>query len=487
MKSDPMVSENKMKMATEIPAQILTPDTVETRIGTLRFCDGFPDDATIEKVYDYLDFQRGVQVYLTALPWAQAYALREGFRSVGVTNNQTVGISETLLDSKSLYLIPNCETIYCWMWLDLRDGPLVIESPPNILGLINDFWFNYVTDIGNAGPDRGKGGKYLLLPPGYAGEVPEGYYVFRSETYGNFCGWRGFTVEGDPKPAVKMIKNLVKVYLLAQAENPPPMKFINISGQEINTVAANDFSFYEHINVIIQEEPDNTLNSDTLGLLAAIGIVKSKPFMPDARMKALLTEAVAVGNAAARVNLFTSRIKERYFYPESAWFSLYFCGNHEFLLDGVPNLDARIGYWYFANGISPAMVLKMLGVGSQYAAAMVDSEGKPLDGSKPYKVHLPPNIPVKDFWSFVVYDNQTRTMLQTDQQFPSISSNTKDIVINPDTSVDIWFGPTPPEGHQTNWLQTVPGKGWFTFLRLYGPLQSWFDKTWRPGEIEPVK
>ena len=237
----------------------------------------------------------------------------------------------------------------------------------------------------------------------------------------------------------------------------------------------------------MQEEPNDVLNSDTLGLLAAIGIVKGKPFMPDGRMRAILTESVAVGNATARVNLFSNRIQKRFFYPDSAWFTIYFCGNSEFLDDGVPLLDARIAYWYFANGISPAMVLKMVGAGSQYAAAMVDSQGKPLDGSKTYKVHLPPNVPVNDFWSFVIYDNQTRTMLQSDQQFPSISSNSKGIVINPDTSVDVWFGPTAPAGHETNWLQTIPGKGWFTFFRLYGPLEPWFDKTWKPGEIEEVE
>ncbi len=485
MKSQPKNSQKRM--TTYIPSQILTPDTVETRLGKLQFFDGFPDDATVEKVYDNLDFQRGVQAYLTALPWAQAYALREGLRSVGVTDNQTMGIFETMVDSKSLYLIPNCESIYCFLWLDLRDGPLVIETPPNVLGMINDSWFNYVADIGNVGPDRGKGGKYLLLPPGYTGEVPDGYFVYHSATYGNLFGWRGFQVEGDPKPAVDIIKKFTKVYLLSHIEKPPAMKFINLSGRAFNTVAANDFSFYENINCIVQEEPINALNPDTLGLLAAIGIVKGKPFMPDGRMRAILTESVAVGNATARVNLFSNRIKERFFYPDSAWFTVFSCGNHEFLDDGVPLLDARIAYWYFANGISPAMVLKMVGVGSQYAAAMVDSQGKPLDGSKTYKVHLPPKVPVKDFWSFVIYDNQTRTMLQTDQQFPSISSNNKGIVINSDTSIDIWFGPTEPEGHETNWLQTIPGKGWFTFLRLYGPLQSWFDKNWRPGEIELVK
>ena len=209
----------KYKMTTDIPPQILTPDIVQTRLGTLQFFDGFPDDATVEKVYDNLDFQRGVQAYLTALPWAQAYALREGLRSVGVTDNQTMGIFETMVDLKSLYLIPNCESIYCLMWLDLRDGPLVVETPPNILGLINDSWFDYVVDIGKAGPDRGKGGKYLLLPPGYTGEVPDGYFVYHLATYGGLFAWRGFQVEGDPKPAVDVIKKFTKVYLLSQIES----------------------------------------------------------------------------------------------------------------------------------------------------------------------------------------------------------------------------------------------------------------------------
>ena len=119
--------------------------------------------------------------------------------------------------------------------------------------------------------------------------------------------------------------------------------------------------------------------------------------------------------------------------------------------------------------------------------AYADGTGKPLDGSKTYKIHLPPNIPAKDFWSFVVYDNQTRSMLQTDQQFPSIGSQKEGVVVNADTSVDIYFGPTAPAGHESNWVQTVPGKGWNTILRLYGPLQPWFDKSWRPGELEEVK
>ncbi len=363
----------------------------------------------------------------------------------------------------------------------------MIETPPNVLGIIDDAWFNYVGDVGNAGPDKGKGGKFLLLPPGYTGEVPDGYFVFRSPTFGNLFFWRGFLVNGDPKPAVEMTKKFTKIYLLSQAKNPPPMRFLNLSGKSFSTIHTNDFTFFEEVNRLVQEEPNSAMTPDTLGLLASIGIEKGKPFEPDARMRKILTEAAAVGNATARANLFRSRVKEGYLYPNSAWFTPFIGGSHEFVQNGVRLLDARTAFFYYATGITPAMAAKMVGVGSQYGGAFVDSEGKPLDGSKTYKLHLPPDIPAKNFWSLVVYDNQTRSMLQTDQQFPSIGSQKKGMVINPDRSVDVWFGPTAPAGHEPNWVQTVPGKGWSVLLRIYGPLQPWFDKTWKPGEIEWVK
>jgi len=476
----------KLKMTTDIPPEITTPDSVETRLGTLKFFDGFPDDATVEKVYDNLDFTRGVQAFLTAMPGASEYALHAGLRSQGA-DNQTVLTTETLMDSKSLFLTANSETVYSLMWLDLKDGPLVLETPPNILGMVNDFWFRYVGDVGNAGPDRGKGGKFLLLPPGYKDEVPEGYFVFRSPTFGNLFFFRSFMVNGDPGPGVANVKKLVKSYPLAKAKNQPPMKFINVSGKVFNTIHTNDFSFFEEINHIVQEEPNEALDPETLGLLASIGIEKGKSFAPDARMKKILTEAAAVGNATARAIAFKSRIKDAYFYPNSAWCTPFIGGSYQFLSQpGVRNLDPRTFYFYYATVNSPALAVKMVGVGSQYAAAFVDADGKPLDGNKTYKVHLPPNIPAKNFWSFVVYDNQTLSMLQTDAQFPSIGSQSKGIVVNPDTSVDVWFGPTAPPGHEANWVQTAPGKGWNVILRLYGPLQPWFDKTWKPGEIELV-
>ena len=478
----------KMKMTTPIPEAIETPETVDTRLGTLKFFDGFPDDATADLVYDNLDFMRGVEAFLNAMPGASAEALRVGIASQGGDNNQTVLIFEDLMDSHSLFLTGNTESIYNLMWLDTKAGPLVIETPPNILGIIDTHWFEYVGDVGNAGPDKGKGGKYLLLPPGYDGEVPEGYFVLRSSTYGNLFFWRGFLENGSTKTAVENTRKYAKVYPLSEADNPPPMKFINVSGAEFNTIHANDFHFYSEVNDIVQYEPNEAYHPEVLGQLAAIGIEKGKPFAPDERMKKILTDAVAVGNATARTITFKTRLKEAYYYPDSAWFTGFVGGSYQFLLQpGVRFLDARVLFHYYATGITPAMALKRVGVGSQYAIATTGADKKPLDGSKTYKVHLPPNIPAKDFWSFVVYDNQTRSMLQTDQQFPSIGSNTKDIVVNADSSVDVWFGPTAPDGHETNWVQTVPGKGWNVVLRLYGPLESWFDKTWKPGEIELVK
>jgi hypothetical protein len=475
-----------MKMTTKIPPAVTTPDAVETRLGTLRFFDGFPDDATVEKVMDNLDLSRGVQAFLNGMPGASLVGMRTGFRELGAVNG-TILLFESLLDSESLFLTGNTDSVYFSTWIDLTGGPLVLEAPPKVLAFLDDFWFQYVTDIGNAGPDKGQGGKYLVLPPDYKGAVPEGYFVARSRTYNLWLMGRGFKVDGDLQPGVESIKQHLRIYPLAQAKNPPRTTFINGSGMELNTIHANDFGYFEELNQIVQEEPSDALDPERLGLFASIGIEKGKPFAPNSRMKAILTEAAAVGNATVRTLLFRNRTKEAYFFPNSAWMTTFIGGSHEFLSQpGVRDLDARSLFHYYATGITPAMAMKMVGVGSQYAAAFVDSERKPLDGSKTYKIHLPPDVPAKNFWSFVVYDNQTRSMLQTDARFPSVGSASEGVVVNPDTSVDVWFGPTKPKGHETNWVQTIPGKGWNVLFRLYGPLQPWFDKTWKPGEFELV-
>ena len=290
---------SKMKMTTDIPRSLTTPDKVETRIGTLNFFDGFPDKATVEKVYDNLDFQGGVQSYLTALPAVSIEAFRQSYSEIGPVN-QTVLVSEQLLDSKSLFLTANTTTPYTVLYLNTKDGPLVLEIPPAVLGPMDDAWFRWVIDVGVTGPDKGAGGKYLLLPPGYTGEIPEGYFVARSRTFGNLLFFRTFLKDGDPKPGVDSVKQKLRVYPLSQAAKPPPMNFVNISGKAFNTIGPGDYSAFEYLNRVIQSEPSDALDPDTLGAFAAIGIEKGKPFTPDARLKKILIEAAAVGDATAR-------------------------------------------------------------------------------------------------------------------------------------------------------------------------------------------
>jgi hypothetical protein len=473
----------KYKMTTDIPASITTPDIVETSLGTMEFFDGFPDPATVQKVYDNLDFQRAVQSFLNVLPAAQMHGMRTGIRLFG-TDNQTVLIAESLLDSRTIVAAPNTESIYNFVWFNAKDGPLVIEMPPNILGFINDFFGRYVSDVGKPGPDKGKGGKYLLLPPDYTGVVPDGYFVLNSRTIGTFICFRGFALNGALQASVENIKNHFKVYTLSDAAVPPPMNFVNISGKAFNMIPATDAALFENIAQIIQEEPLDAVDAETRGMLATIGIKKGIKFEPDERMKRILADAASVGNATGRVLVFSTRDQSAFYYPNSAWQTAWIGKDLHWSPGGVLNLDARALFFYFAWGVSPSMAMDLVGIGSQYALAVRDANGQYLDGTKNYQLHLPSNVPAKDFWSLVAYDLQTRSLLQTDQQFPSLSSQRTDLILNPDGSIDIYFGPEAPLGKESNWIQTIPGKSWCAGFRLYGPLEPWFDKTWKPGEIE---
>jgi hypothetical protein len=405
---------------------------------------------------------------------------------------------------------------------------MVIDVPPlgppsGILGTIDDLWFRWVTDFGLPGPDRAQGGRYLIAGPGYDGPLPDsGFHVSHARTTRVCVLGRAFMVDNDPRVPVETIRNgfrispyvpgaqgtAVATFLagkapLGAASAVPETRFIEGSGTSFNTIPPNDFTFWEAINNLVQQEPAGAGDPETMGLLAAVGIVKGKPFKPDERMRTILHDAVAVGNATARTISFAPRPEEGFtYYPGSAWFNMLFTGGYQFLdpppqitadgavpspSDGARKLNSRTAFFYPYTGITPAMCMYLTGIGSQYLMAMRDSGGEFLDGGRSYRLTLPPGIPESRFWSVMAYDNQTRSMLQTGQPRPDVGSQSGTVQANPDGSTDIYIGPAPPDGvPEANWLQTIPGKGFFAILRLYSPEASFFDKTWRPSEIEPI-
>ena len=477
----------RMKMTTAVPPGVATPDKLVTSIGTLTSFDGVPDAKTTQLVYDNLDLDRATQAFLSSIQIASMYAMEEGMRKFGPPNT-TALLFEDLMDSKALWLTPNTVSVYMASWMEIGDEPMVVETPSNVLGFVDDAWFKYVADFGLAGPDKGKGGKFLILPPGYKGEVPDGYHVARTNTHGNWVVWRGFQVDGSPKPAIDETKKTFKIYPLSQKNNPPKMNFVNISGKFNNTIHRMDYGYWEELNAQIQAEPIEGLDPDIRGLLASIGIKKGQEFKPDARMKKILTDAAKIGSVTARALTARPKDQRHYVYPgKRVWTNPFIEGRYDFLLDGERLIDSRIYMHFYATGITPAMAIKNVGKGSQYLIGYLDKDGNSLDGSKTYKIHLPPNVPAKDFWSFTLYDNQTRGMLQTDQRLPGLDNNKKGLKANADGSYDIYFSHKPPKGWENNWIQTVPDKGWNTVFRLYGPLEPFYDKTWIPGDPEIVE
>lgn len=476
----------KPKYSADVPDSLLTPETVKTRWATFDFFDGLPSKQSVEKAYEFLDLSRGVEAFLSGMPAASIHAMLEGLTEAGLKPGD-LGVYENLMDAHSLFLTANSTTFYGFTELNIKDEPMVMDVPPGVLGVVDDAYFRWVGDVGLTGPDKGNGGKYLFVHRDYKGDIPEGYIIVKSVTYRNWLLLRAFVKDGDLAGTSTFVKARFRMYPLSKAKNPPKQTFVNLSGSKINTIHANDYTFYEELNEVIQYEPTDAFNPEHVGLFASIGIKKGQPFKPDARMKKILTDAAAIANATARAICFSPRDKKVFFYTDRQWFSSFAGGSHEFMNNGERVLNDRISFHYAATGITPAMAMPMVGTGSAYAALARDSKGEYLDGGKTYSVTLPAPIPVNNFWSFMVYSGQHRSMLETDQKLAGLDSNNPSVKPNKDGSHTIWFGPKAPKGHKGNWIQTIPGKSYFTILRLYGPLQPWFDKTWKPGDFELVK
>jgi hypothetical protein len=465
-----------------------------------------PTEVTAQSLMDELRFQRATQVYLWALPLINTLGMKEGSEQKFVAGYNVLPIWKDRLDAKTLITTPNSDVLYAMSYADLGEtGPLVFDAPPRMQGILLDFWQRpipgpkldasrvFAGDVGFFGPDGSKGGKFLLLPPGYNGPVPDGYYVFRSGTKNVFIFLRAFYE--DPKnlaPAVELLEK-ARFYPLGQERTAKPMQFPNASGVPVNMLPRSDATAFHQLKRLLDSEPDSIAGSDWRGMLAAIGIERGKPFKPDAATRKILDRAADTGYKMSRVLGFESTVAgvDYRLYPDRRWVNPYASG-YPFDLawtripGGYRALDSRINFFTNYYSVSPGMLSKTPGVGANYLMGFVDSAGAPLQGDKSYTLKLPPKIPAAIFWSLTLYDAANSSGLANGQPFPSLGSRDK-----PDQEQDgstiLYLGPKAPEGKNSNWLRTVPDKGYFVILRLYGPLEAAIDWTWKPGDLDPVK
>ena len=457
-----VVQASSPGISAESVASLSSPDLMDTPFGVMEFFDGVPLGETAERSYDALDLLRGVDAFLNCMPGASMLAMRNGLRSIGARSN-VIACTDPRSTSAPVVLTANTETTYGTTFLDLRsDGPTVIECPPNSLSFVDDLWQRYVADMGNAGPDRGHGGKYLFLPPGHDSEVPDDYFVFESPTYSNWVVIRAL----DGLDALLT----TRIYPLAAADDPPETGFVDMAETSFNGIHANDFRFFEEVNEIIQEEPEGSLDPERAGQLAAIGIVHGRPFQPDTRLRAILEQAAHIGAGIARTLLYKPRDPDVHIFQGASWKTAFVGGSYEFLTNGARMLDYRALMHYVGTGITPAMTHAAPGIGPQYASTVDDANGDTLDGAQTYTLTLPAPIPVATFWAIEIYDTQTRSLLQTDNPYPSINNRLTDLHTEPNGDVIIHFGPQPPTTTgDVNWLRTIPAKSWSRSAPLRTP------------------
>jgi hypothetical protein len=472
-------------------------------VADLPFKDGRATAETAQALREELLYERAVQAYLWALPLINTLGMKNGSEKTFGAGYNVLPIWKERLDAKTLVTTPNVDVLYAMSYVDLgKDGPLVFEAPPNLQGILMDVWQRpipvdggkYFGDVGLPGPDHGKGGKILLLPPGYKGEVPDGYFIYRSATNTVFIFLRAFF--DDPRnlaPTVALLER-TKLYPLGGKQAAKPMVFPDASGVAVDMLPRRDGGVFNDLKSLVDNEIPGIAEPDSLALLAAIGIVKGNPFAPDAQTRAILDRAARNAYKISRVVGFEDTVSGQSFrlYADRHWLNPM-AGHHADNTQPasaahgseIPDLDARI--WFFTNyySMSPGMASNTPGVGAKYLIAFSDGDGAPLSGGRSYRLRLPADIPAANFWSVTLYDAANGSGLDNGQPFPSLGSRDHPVTA-PNGDTELVLSPQAPENGKANWLRTVLGKDFFVILRLYGPTKAALDNTWKPGDLEPI-
>ncbi len=470
--------------ATAHAQKLPTNGSFHSPIGRIALKDGYPSEKTVKIVYDGIDFQRASQAYIWALPMMGMVQWQAEQRDKFGAGDLDFVDYLTFTDKLGL-LTANATTPYLMAFPNVqRTGPLILEVPAGLTaGGITDFWQRPITDVGQTGPDKGQGGKYLILGPDDPNQNPDGFRVVRSSTNNVFIGARA--VDPNKENALALMAAF-KLYPYNQRENPPNTAHVHPNGRKWSGTQPHGMAYWEGVAKFVNEENVQERDRMIMGMLKPLGIEKGKPFAPDARQKKLLTQGAQIGEVMARTIGYEKRFEGATVWPNKKWeISLYLKETNQ-EAPHYTEIDERSSWFYEAVGVSEGMMGRTVGAGQLYLESSKDSKGRWLDGSKSYTLHVPPNAPVAQFWSFTVYDNESRCFVDTG--VPPDRSSRDDIAKNADGSVDLFFAPKPPKGKPAaNWIKTLPNKGWFTYFRLYGPTQPYFDRTWVLNDIEQMK
>ncbi|MFV2005636.1 MAG: DUF1254 domain-containing protein [Gammaproteobacteria bacterium] len=487
-------------------------------LAAVPFKNDYPTKETASILQKELAFQRATQTYLWSLPAVNMMAMKEGHEALmDGEGYYKLGIYEDRLKPNTLITTPNSDVIYGLGWINMKDhGPMVIEAPERMQALINDMWHKalvgpinekngqpYKGDIGLPGPDRGKGGLYLILPPGEsrADYDAKKYFIYESDTYDVFLFLRGFFDDASNlKPAVDNMEK-IKVYPLKGKRKK--MQFFHLSDINGNSIAPHDWTYFAMLDRLIQKEENNKIDPYMNGMLATIGIKKGVKFAPSDAEKKMLTNAAQTGWKMAKEIAANFDEKgsvttgDTTFWEGSYWvahallkdnnmFGALVDTEYNDLETGHTLVDAKAHMYINHYSISNGMFSSMVGAGAKYAGAYKDSKGRYLNGSCTYSLTLPANVPAGLFWSVTAYDASTAAGLGTNNKYPSIGDRDQPKQ-NKDGSTTLYFGPQVIAGKPAkNYLHTPENKGWFSLIRLYAPQKSFFERTWRPGDFKKI-
>ena len=478
----------------------------QARIAALPLEENRAAPETAQVLRDELLYHRATQTYLWALPLINTLGMRRGSEKTFGAGYDVLPVWKRRLDARTLVTTPNSDVIYAMSYLDLgKDGPLVLEAPPMLQGILLDFWQRpipvddgrFAGDVGFFGPDQGKGGKFLLLPPGHEGEVPPGHFVYRSGTNGVFVFLRAFYADArDLRPPVDLLE---KTRIRPLRGEGRPMRFPDASGVPVDMLPIRDGTAFDELKRLVDAEGPHLGDPDWMGMLAGLGIVKGEPFQPDERARGILDRAARSAYGMSRVMAFDEVVSGRSFrmYPDRRWLNPMADASAERpsgkldlgwrRVDRGGALDVDCRPWFFSNyySVSPGMLSQIPGKGAFYVIAFTDGDGAPLTGGTRYRLNMPKGVPAANFWSVTLYEAEYASGLANGQPFPSLGSRDEP-VRNPDGSTELFLGPEAPAGQERNWLATVPGRGYFAILRLYGPTGPALAKAWKPGDFTRI-